>query len=452
MPLKFLTAYVLTFLCISGNAQLYHPETGKVIPTSKSDTVIWTTGVFNHYYADFGTLIAHENRLNRNSKLITIPIVRVKAYDLDSVSYPIFILNGGPGESNLNPALIDIRLLRYHDFVFVGYRGVDGSVCLDCEYLAEKFNHNRINKTSFKASIKQGLDSCISKFKLQNIETQGYTMDAVVGDIHAVKQSLAYDSLAFLAFSYGTMLAQDYYYHYPDKVNRMVLIGARPMGDFEFYPDLFKEQIKKIYTYYFKDTLVSGFKNYTDFLQTVQHILLVLSSGKDKDPLYLYLFSQLYTAQNIKRTFLMLKKSALAGDDLFYTELNKFYKNYPGELVLGDLYLKKQGYVTRNRSLKGLGLSQEICRTINAYFNPQHPELIRLGNSLEPNLINIPVLLLSGELDVAAPPELINQQLLPIIPNSKQLIIPKFGHLNLVINRSEMINSKIEEFFGTIYP
>src|SRR3989304_4282867 len=84
----------------------------------------------DEYEADCGTLIVPENRAKADSRLIALPVMRVRATG-ESPAEQIFFLEGGPGQSNMRtkpPAW----LLATHDFVMVGYRGVDGSVMLDC--------------------------------------------------------------------------------------------------------------------------------------------------------------------------------------------------------------------------------------------------------------------------------------------------------------------------------
>ena len=83
------------------------------------------------YAADCGTLVVPENRQDPDSRLIALPIVRLNATG-NSPGEPIFWLAGGPGASNmhLNPPR---EAMENHEFVMVGYRGVDGSVVLDVQ-------------------------------------------------------------------------------------------------------------------------------------------------------------------------------------------------------------------------------------------------------------------------------------------------------------------------------
>jgi hypothetical protein len=80
--------------------------------------------------ADCGTVVVPENRNDPNSRLIALPVKRIRARS-STPAEPIFRLEGGPGISNMTFPQAS-RLTDDHDFVMVGYRGVDGSSVLDC--------------------------------------------------------------------------------------------------------------------------------------------------------------------------------------------------------------------------------------------------------------------------------------------------------------------------------
>ena len=80
--------------------------------------------------ADCGTLVVPENRHDPNSRLIALPVIVIRAHSAHP-GVPIFRLQGGPGITNM--VFPDAsRFTANHDVVLVGYRGVDGSVRLDC--------------------------------------------------------------------------------------------------------------------------------------------------------------------------------------------------------------------------------------------------------------------------------------------------------------------------------
>ena len=83
-----------------------------------------------NYDAQCGTLVVPENRHKRDSRLIALPVTRIRARSAHPAE-PIFRLQGGPGITNMVfPAAS--RFADKHDVVLVGYRGVDGSSTLDC--------------------------------------------------------------------------------------------------------------------------------------------------------------------------------------------------------------------------------------------------------------------------------------------------------------------------------
>lgn len=83
------------------------------------------------YPADCSTLVVPENRADPNSRLIAVPVIRIRATG-DNPAEPIFRLAGGPGQSNIMGFSLTPWFIEDHDIVLVGYRGVDGSVMLAC--------------------------------------------------------------------------------------------------------------------------------------------------------------------------------------------------------------------------------------------------------------------------------------------------------------------------------
>jgi hypothetical protein len=71
-----------------------------------------------------------ENSADPGSRLIALPVTRIRARS-DQRAEPIFYLEGGPGITNMDFTQAS-RYAQDRDVVLVGYRGVDGSVRLDC--------------------------------------------------------------------------------------------------------------------------------------------------------------------------------------------------------------------------------------------------------------------------------------------------------------------------------
>ena len=86
------------------------------------------------YEADCGTLVVPENRARPDSRLIALPVTRIRARS-EHPREPIFRLEGGPGITNMKFKKAS-RFAENRDVVLVGYRGVEGSAILDCPEVA----------------------------------------------------------------------------------------------------------------------------------------------------------------------------------------------------------------------------------------------------------------------------------------------------------------------------
>jgi hypothetical protein len=124
------------------------------------------------YAADCGTLVVPENRSASDSRLIALPVIRIRALNGGSAE-PIFFLLGGPGKTNLDfkdlAGLADER-----DFVQVGYRGIDGSSVLDCPETikAIKAADDMLSETAlnnFSASIAK----CAERLQSEGVDIAG---------------------------------------------------------------------------------------------------------------------------------------------------------------------------------------------------------------------------------------------------------------------------------------
>ena len=97
------------------------------------------------------TLVVAETPGAGSGRLLALPVTRVRARS-DDPEEPIFFLTGGPGQSNLDFAYAD-RYTADHDVVLVGFRGVDGSVRLDCPEVDSAFKRSSdlLAEESFEA-------------------------------------------------------------------------------------------------------------------------------------------------------------------------------------------------------------------------------------------------------------------------------------------------------------
>jgi pimeloyl-ACP methyl ester carboxylesterase len=183
------------------------------------------------YRADCGTLVVPENRSDPRSRLIALPVTRILARSSHPLA-PIFHLNGGPGITNMTFPQAN-RLAAQHDVVMVGYRGVDGSSVLNCPEVTAALGKSAdfLGKASLSA-YSQAFASCAQRLERSGVDLAGYTLEEQADDIEAARVALGYQRIDLLSESAGTRLGMIYSWMYPDSVDRSVMIGVNPPGNY----------------------------------------------------------------------------------------------------------------------------------------------------------------------------------------------------------------------------
>ena len=197
------------------------------------------------YAADCGTLIVPENRSDPNSRLLALPITRVRATGT-SPTEPIFTLPGGPGIPNYGTSRVS-WFLDQHDVVIVGYRGVDGSVRLDCPEVSAHIK-NLPGDMLGEASMQNMTDAyarCAERLQSEGVDLDGYTVVEVIDDLEDARLALGYGKINLFSISYGTRLAMIYAWRYPESIQRSAMVGVNPPGHmFTYDPAVIDQQIE----------------------------------------------------------------------------------------------------------------------------------------------------------------------------------------------------------------
>src|SRR5580692_7940458 len=140
--------------------------------------------------------------------------------------------NGGPGETNMTFSEAS-RLAAQHDVVMVGYRGVDGSSVLNCpEVTAALESSADYLAVASLSAYSQAFAACAQRLERDGVDLAGYTLAEQADDIEAARVALGYKRIDLLSESAGTRLGMIYQWRYPNSVDRSVMIGVNPPGDF----------------------------------------------------------------------------------------------------------------------------------------------------------------------------------------------------------------------------
>ena len=196
------------------------------------------------YAAACGTLVVPENRHKADSRLIALPVTRIRATS-ENPGAPIFRLQGGPGITNMTfPAAS--RYAEKHDVVLVGYRGVDGSSRLDCPEVTSAREQARgfLTEKAMRADA-AAYKECANRLQDDGVDLAGYTLPQRVDDLDAARKALGYERVDLLSESAGTRTALIYAWRYPQRIHRSVMIGVNPPGHFLWDAKTTGEQIER---------------------------------------------------------------------------------------------------------------------------------------------------------------------------------------------------------------
>ncbi|HSC50819.1 MAG TPA: alpha/beta fold hydrolase, partial [Gaiellaceae bacterium] len=390
--------------------------------------------------ADCGTLVVPENRHDPHSRLIALPVKRVRARSAHPLE-PVFRLQGGPGLTNMDFPQASHYAGR-RDVVLVGYRGVDGSERLDCPEAASAMRHARdlLGRAYFDAYA-SGLAACAKRLRADGVDLAGYSLPERVDDLEAARRALGYGRVDLLAESAGTRTALIYAWRYPASIHRSVLVGVNPPGNFLWYPRLNDEQLGKYAALCARDASCSS--RTSDLAATIRATsraiphrwwFLRIKPGNARVAGFFGLMhatassSPLSAPQTIDSWL-----SASDGDPSGLWLLSVMSQLvFPQVQVKGDMAAVSRADASWARRYfaahpgggsPGTDFLWAGGRLLDAWpANPDEGEYSRVRDS------SVETLLVSGNLDFATPPQTARRELLPHLRNGHQVVLPGLGH------------------------
>jgi len=394
------------------------------------------------YAADCGTLVVPENRADPESRLIAVPVTRIRA-QTDQPAEPVFRLEGGPGKTNMNFTMAS-RFVGERDVVLVGYRGIDSSVRLECPEVESALKHSTdfLSEKSLQAYA-DGYRACAARLTNNGVDLAGYSVPQRVDDLEAARVALGYDRIDLVSESAGTRTAMIYAWRYPESVHRSVMIGVNPHGHFVWDEKTFNEQIERYAELCSQDESCSA--RTEDLAATMSGteipddwFFLPIAQGTTRVGSFYSLAET--TAENAPLSAPMAIDSWLAGSDgdasgFWFTSLfaGAFF---PEEFVWGEYAAtaRLDAQAAREYFSPGEGRKSDLAyaatafgwgegRMIDAW--PATPDDDAYSDV---RASNVETLLIGGQLDLATPPQWATSDLLPHLPNGRQVVLPGFGH------------------------
>ncbi len=351
-------------------------------------------------------------------------------------------MTGGPGASNMNFSHFE-GLLDHHDIVMVGYRGVDGSVVLDCPEVTRAWGGKGGDLFSDEslANLGNAFASCATRLQNEGIDLDGFTLPEVVEDMEAARIGLGYPRVNLISGSYGTRVAMFYASLYPDSVYRSVMTAVNTPGHFVWEPEVLDEQIEHDAALCAQDPECSARTD--DLAETMRNIthnmpnrwlFIPIDPGKARIVTHFLLFHRRSAA-----TVYDLYLAAEEGDPSGVALMSVMYSfMWPPMNVWGEWANKgiidydpaRDWIAEMDPPGSILGSPLSLVSGGSGQNGPSWPQPSLPAEFLEAPASDVETLLVSGCIDFSVAPQWATDELLPVLSNGHQVILSEFGHTN----------------------
>ena len=219
------TMRMLPFLLLLAGATLAAPAAALELQPCRIDAGTMTDTA----KARCGTLVRPENPDDPAGRTISLSVALVPALNVEPLPDPLVLFAGGPGQSAID-AYLQMRqafepIRRDRHILLVDQRGTGRSNPLDCpfpddpEIMAGAWNPDDI--VPYAERCLESLDA----------DVRYYTTSVAVDDLDAVRAALGFETLNLWGGSYGTRVALHYLRQYPERARSVILDGVLPADE-----------------------------------------------------------------------------------------------------------------------------------------------------------------------------------------------------------------------------
>jgi pimeloyl-ACP methyl ester carboxylesterase len=414
-------------------------------------------GTFANYAADFGIILVPENRNNPDSKTIHLAFIRIHSLE-DHTAEPIFLLNGGPGKTNIRGVLPSV-FFKHNDLVIVGYRGIDSSVKLSCPEVSTALTGNNPLSSKSIVRVRKIIRESYNRFIKEGIDINGYTVLEVVDDIEAVRRALGYGSINLFSSSYGTILAYVCCLRYPQKIRRNLMVGASNISHHLVRGPEAIDRVLRYYDKLWKDDPKASARS-PDILKTMQSVLKTLPRHWkdiriDPDKIKIITYWLLYETETAARLF----DAYVAAEHGDYSGLAVLSYSYDDEVGSREYWCEYFSKVLSCGLDPSRDLVQEMDPPGTIIGSPSVKLLLGAASQGGWPITPIPqeyckmescgveTLVVMGNLDPSSPLDYI-QELMPYFRRGQLAILSDMGHMDPSILQPEAFNHLGERFYS----
>lgn len=396
-----------------------------------------------------GTYEVFEDRSAKSGRTIKLKIVVLKSLGSKPAPDAIFPLHGGPGAPATglvefaNDMLKPVR--QDHDLVFVDQRGTGDSNPLKCDVA-----DNSKDLTSFFGGIlpPDKVRACREKLQ-EHADLRLYTTPIAMDDLDEVRAALGYNKIDLVGLSYGTIASQVYMRQHPEHVRSAFLVGVVTPNMKQ--PLLFPRSAQRAMDLLFADCTAD--KTCHAAFPRLQEEFGVVLSRFNNGPLPV----ELADPVSKKRVQVKLARSSFvegirlamysADSQQFVPKIihQAYEKDYvpfeeaavhlsPGAEVARGVYFT----ITCSEGVPFITAKELVDETKNTYVGPERverhiaackdwPKGNIASSYLDPVKSDVPLLMISGEVDGSSP-TWFAESALKFLPNGRQLKIRYLGH------------------------
>ena len=188
---------------------------------------------------DCGYVVVPEFYQGESTRALKVPFIRFNSGKGTAVS-PVIVHPGGPGASQLNETVFPLVTQMFggvipdRDVIFMDPRGTEFSeTFLDCPAiysLSWKAYEQGLDDETVKALGTETVQQCIDDFKAQGINFDAYNSLELAGDVNSVREALGYEKIIYYGTSYGSQLGQHVMRDYPEILEAVILDGANSLS------------------------------------------------------------------------------------------------------------------------------------------------------------------------------------------------------------------------------
>lgn len=408
-----------------------------------TETVFRVGGHLIH--GDRGRLHVQENRDRADSRTIEIAFVRFRQPDADPAP-PVVYLPGGPGQPVVANAKDFAATYKNYlnlggrgDMLVVEQRGIGASrPHLDCPGLLTRPADRPLSADVMGSTHKRYVERCMDHWAARGADLAGYDVVSMAHDIDELRASLGYEKIKLIGESFGAHHALALIADHGDHIERAVLSSVIGPDDMFELPARVDQQLAEVERRAIDDRRWDRQFAMASVLTDLDDPIGVrVPTDRGEIALEIGHYDLALATVTLARQTAFLQQlpvlyETVAGGDLSWLARWSANIRQGQSLNLASLLItcasgaspERRSEITRQAAGSLFG---DVVDLLDADACPRNEDLGPDGRFLMPESVDVPVLMISGELDTRAPPSNA-EAILPHLSQGHHVVFPGVSH------------------------